>query len=53
MIITTIKKQKIYEFTEEMKEKYGSIDNLNELFQKSNNMKIYVDLRNWNIMKLI
>ena len=39
MIITSVKKQKGYEFTREMKEKYGSIESLDELFQKSNNMK--------------
>ena len=47
MIITSVKKQKGYEFTSEMKDKYGSIENLEDLFQKSNNMKMYVDLRNW------
>lgn len=47
MIITSVKKQKGYEFISEMKEKYGSINNLNELFKKTNNMKMHVDLRNW------
>ena len=47
MIITSVKKQKGYEFTSEMKDKHGSIENLEDLFQKSNNMKMYVDLRNW------
>ena len=47
MIITSVKKQKGYEFIQEMENKYGSIDHLDKLFKESNNMKMYVDLRNW------
>ncbi len=47
MIITSVKKQKGYEFIQEMENKYGSIDDLDKLFKESNNMKMYVDLRNW------
>ena len=47
MIITLVKKQTGQEFIEEMEETYKSIDELEKLFKRTNNMKLYVDLENW------
>jgi hypothetical protein len=51
MIITLIKKQKGYEFIKEMVETYNSINQLEKLFERTNNMKMYVDLENWKYYK--
>lgn len=51
MIITKTKRQNGAEFTKEMEEKYNSIEELEKLFNKSNNMKMYVDLENWRYFK--
>ncbi len=48
MIITLVKKQTGYEFIKEMEETYNSINELEKLFKRTNNMKMYVDLENWN-----
>ncbi len=48
MIITLVKKQIGYEFIKEMEETYNSINELEKLFKRTNNMKMYVDLENWN-----
>lgn len=47
MIISSVKKQKGYEFIKKMEESYGSINELEKLFKRTNNMKMYVDLQNW------
>lgn len=48
MIITLVKKQTGYEYIKEMEETYNSINELEKLFKRTNNMKMYVDLENWN-----
>ena len=47
MIITLVKKQSGIEFVEEMQNTYKSIDEAEKLFNRTNNMKVYVDLQNW------
>lgn len=47
MIITLVKKQTGHEFIREMEETYKSISELEKLFERTNNMKMYVDLENW------
>ena len=47
MIITLVKKQTGHEFIREMEETYNSISELEKLFERTNNMKMYVDLENW------
>ena len=47
MIITLVKKQKGHEFIREMEETYKSLSELEKLFKRTNNMKMYVDLENW------
>ena len=47
MIVTEIRKLNGSEFVNEMESTYNSIDELEELFKKSNDMKMYVDLQNW------
>ena len=34
-----------------MEEQYNSIEELEKLFERTNNMKFYVDLENWNYYK--
>lgn len=51
MIITLVKKQTGYEFIKEMEETYKSISELEKLFKRTNNMKMYVDLENWKYYK--
>ncbi|WP_407391836.1 winged helix-turn-helix transcriptional regulator [Methanobrevibacter sp.] len=51
MIITLVKKQNGYEFIKEMEETYNSINELEKLFKRTNNMKMYVDLENWKYYK--
>ena len=47
MIITLVKKQNGHEFIREMEETYKSLSELEKLFKRTNNMKMYVDLENW------
>lgn len=47
MIITLVKKQTGLEFISEMEDTYKSITELEKLFKRTNNMKMYVDLENW------
>ncbi|MBQ2654235.1 MAG: MarR family transcriptional regulator [Methanobrevibacter sp.] len=51
MIITLVKKQSGIEFIKEMEETYKSINELEKLFERTNNMKMYVDLQNWKYYK--
>ena len=51
MIITLVKKQTGLEFIEEMEDTYKSFEEAEKLFQRTNNMKIYVDLQNWQYYK--
>ena len=51
MIITLVKKQTGLEFIKEMEDTYKSIEEAEKLFDRTNNMKVYVDLQNWNYYK--
>ena len=51
MIITLIKKQTGQEYIKEMELTYESISELEKLFKRTNNMKMYVDLENWRYYK--
>ncbi len=51
MIITLVKKQTGAEFIKEMEETYKSMNELEKLFKRTNNMKMYVDLENWKYYK--
>lgn len=51
MIITLVKKQSGHEFIKEMEDTYKSINELEKLFNRTNNMKMYVDLENWKYYK--
>jgi predicted transcriptional regulator len=51
MIITLIKKQTGQEYIKEMELTYKSISELEKLFKRTNNMKMYVDLENWRYYK--
>ena len=51
MIITLVKKQTGHEFIREMEETYKSLNELEKLFERTNNMKMYVDLENWKYYK--
>ena len=51
MIITLVKKQTGYEFVKEMEDTYKSINELEKLFERTNNMKMYVDLQNWKFYR--
>ena len=51
MIITLVKKQNGQEFIREMEETYKSLSELEKLFKRTNNMKMYVDLENWKYYK--
>lgn len=51
MIVTLVKKQTGYEFIRDMEETYNSISELEKLFKRTNNMKMYVDLENWRYYK--
>ena len=51
MIITLVKKQKGREFIQDMEKTYNSINELEKLFERTNNMKMYVDLQNWKYYK--
>lgn len=47
MIITLVKKLNGKEFIMDMEKTYKSITELEKLFERTNNMKLYVDLENW------
>ena len=47
MIITSTEKYTGQEFVKIMENKYKSLTDLEKLFKKTNNMKMYVDLKNW------
>ena len=51
MFVTTSKKQKGSDFVQEMENKYNSIEELEKLFDETNNMKMLVDLNNWKYFK--
>lgn len=51
MIITLVKKQSGYEFIKNMEKTYNSIYELKKTFERTNNMKLYVDLENWKYYK--
>ena len=51
MIITLIKKLTGQEYIIQMEETYKSITELEKLFNRTNNMKFYVDLENWKYYK--
>ena len=51
MIITLVKKQTGLEFISEMEDTYKSINELEKLFKRTNNMKMFVDLENWRYYK--
>ena len=51
MIITLVKKQTGHEFIREMEETYKSLNELEKLFKRTNNMKMYVDMENWKYYK--
>ena len=51
MIITSTEKYTGREFVKKMENKYNSVTDLEKLFKKTNNMKMYVDLKNWKYFK--
>ena len=51
MIITSTEKYTGQEFVKKMENKYKSVSDLEKLFKKTNNMKMYVDLKNWKYFK--
>ena len=51
MIITSTEKYTGQEFVKIMENKYKSLTDLEKLFKKTNNMKMYVDLKNWKYFK--
>ena len=50
-MIILVKKQTGYEFVKEMEDTYKSINELEKLFERTNNMKMYVDLQNWKFYR--
>lgn len=51
MIITLIKKQTGEEFVKDMEKEYGSLQKIKIAYEKSNNMKLLVDMENWEYYK--
>lgn len=47
MIITLLKKQRGYELIKDLEKKYGSIKELERLYNHTGNMLMLVDLENW------
>ena len=47
MIVSLVKKQTGRDFVRDMELKYKSISELEKIFKRTNNMKMYVDLVNW------
>lgn len=50
MIITLIKEQTTKEYDKKMKEKYGSIEKLETLLEKTPKNILYADLENWKLL---
>lgn len=51
MIITLIKNQTGSEFIKEMEKEYGSLQKIRTAYEKTNNMKLLVDMENWMYYK--
>lgn len=51
MIISLIKRQKGENFIQNLENQYKSIENLEKIVNKTNNMKLLVDLDNWKYYK--
>lgn len=47
MIVTLIKKQTGSEFVKEIEDEYGFLQKIKIAYEKSNNMKLLVDMENW------
>jgi len=47
MIITLIKNQSGSEFVRDMEKQYGSLQKIRTAYEKTNNMKLLVDMENW------
>ena len=47
MIITLVKKQKGISFINEMERTYNSLEELEKLYERTGNMKLYVEIENW------
>ena len=47
MIITLIKNQTGAEFVKDIKEEYNSLQDIRKAYEKTNNMKLLVDMENW------
>ncbi len=47
MIISLVKRMKGSQFTDNLESQYHSIENLEKIVDKTNNMKLLVDLDNW------
>ena len=47
MIITLVKKQKGISFINEMERTYNSLEELEKLYERTGNMKLYVEMENW------
>lgn len=47
MIITLVKKQKGISFINDMEATYNSLEELEKLYERTGNMKLYVELENW------
>ena len=50
MIITLIKEQTTKEYDNKMKEKYGSMEKLETLLEKTPKNILYADLENWKLL---
>lgn len=51
MIISLVKRMKGSQFTDNLEIQYHSIKNLEKIVEKTNNMKLLVDLDNWKYYK--
>lgn len=52
MIKTLVKKQKGTTFINEMEATYNSLEELEKLYEKTGNMKLYVEMENWRYFLL-
>ncbi|KZX16301.1 MarR family protein [Methanobrevibacter cuticularis] len=50
MIISLIKEQSTKEYDEQMKKKYGSMEKLEKLLEKTPENTLYFDLQNWKLL---
>ncbi|KZX10060.1 HVO_A0114 family putative DNA-binding protein [Methanobrevibacter filiformis] len=50
MIITLIKEETTKEYDEKMKKKYGSIEKLEKILEKTPKNILYADLENWKLL---